>query len=420
MAIAAEAGQATDATLGGTDVDTYSYTIKRDRMATTVTVADTALAGMDDPKFTQRMDLGGGTTMHVRAMEADDDGNVVDEVVMVTTDIQAPRGRPFASFENAAGETPQALDVRKDGVASSATNPNDSLNVNTTARSLLMSAMMFSSGSGGGTVNFDGDDADTADMDEADEVMGYYNGAPGTFRCNDAGGCTVTLVDSKVTGSSNDWIFTPAAGATSDQPDYDYLSYGFWLKRTTDSDGVLTYNEVETFATSSVAATGSVASVTGSATYSGGATGVFVHSVSNPDGTEASATSGHFRADAELTATFGQTVDNPATTNVDEAGRIAPNMLNTLTGTINNFQLAGHDEGPGWSVALQGDIDTNDGTAAGTAEGGMGNGVFGATFHGPNEDADNDPIQPSSVVGEFNAGFSNGSVAGAFGARKNP
>ena len=99
-------------------------------------------------------------------------------------------------------------------------------------------------------------------------------------------------------------------------------------------------------------------------------------------------------------------------------GTIAPNMLNTLTGTINDFQLAGHDEGPGWSVALQGAIDTGDGTASGDAEGGMGDGSFEATFHGPNTDADNDPIQPSSVVGEFNAGFSNGSVAGAFGARK--
>ena len=28
----------------------------------------------------------------------------------------------------------------------------------------------------------------------------------------------------------------------------DYLHYGFWLKRTTDADGMDTYNEVETFA----------------------------------------------------------------------------------------------------------------------------------------------------------------------------
>ena len=48
------------------------------------------------------------------------------------------------------------------------------------------------------------------------------------------------------------WIFTPDEGATSDVPDADYLHYGFWLQRTTDEDGVLTYDEVETFAGSSV------------------------------------------------------------------------------------------------------------------------------------------------------------------------
>ena len=45
------------------------------------------------------------------------------------------------------------------------------------------------------------------------------------------------------------WIFTPDPMATTDQPDYEYLSYGVWLQKTTDGDGVLTYDEVETFAT---------------------------------------------------------------------------------------------------------------------------------------------------------------------------
>ena len=42
-------------------------------------------------------------------------------------------------------------------------------------------------------------------------------------------------------------------GATSDQyRTTDYLHYGVWLKKTTDEDGVVTYNEVETFAGSSL------------------------------------------------------------------------------------------------------------------------------------------------------------------------
>ena len=71
----------------------------------------------------------------------------------------------------------------------------------------------------------------------------------GTYRCNGGTDCTVTL-DAKgaITAIDGSWIFTPAPRVTTDQPDYEYLSYGFWLKKTTDEDGVLTYNEVETFA----------------------------------------------------------------------------------------------------------------------------------------------------------------------------
>ena len=105
------------------------------------------------------------------------------------------------------------------------------------------------------------------------------------------------------------------------------------------------------------------------------------------------------------------------TTTVNEAGTIAPNLLNTLSGTINNFELQ-HGEANDWAVNLQGNIDTGDGTATGTANGGGAAGTYSATFHGPNEDADNNPIQPHSVVGEFNASFGNGTAAGAFGAKK--
>ena len=67
----------------------------------------------------------------------------------------------------------------------------------------------------------------------------------------------------------------------------------------------------------------------------------------------------------------------------------------------------------------------NTGTASGTANGGGAAGAFSATFHGDTAvydhdmDPDTDMINrlPSSVVGEFGANFSNGSVAGGFGAR---
>ena len=43
---------------------------------------------------------------------------------------------------------------------------------------------------------------------------------------------------------------------------------------------------------------------------------------------------------------------------------------------------------------------------------------FSATFHGPATDAYNDAVQPHTVVGEFYASFSHGSVASAVAARK--
>ena len=46
--------------------------------------------------------------------------------------------------------------------------------------------------------------------------------------------------------------FTPDEDVTVEEDDADYLHYGFWLKKTADADGAVTYNEVETFAGSTV------------------------------------------------------------------------------------------------------------------------------------------------------------------------
>ena len=347
-AIKAEADQVVDGGLGGgggptgtTPPTPYGMTIERSHDATTVKITDSTMAGDDDPKFVmQDMDLGEGTTMHVR-----DNGEGVEEVVMVSTDIEAPKATAFAMV------TGQALDHDLDTTEDAdgdGTPDNDftALAVDETSadvRKLVMSSE-FTPGAGSQTVlTFGGDDPADED-DAAAEVEGTYNGAMGTYMC--AGGaadCTVTLdAMGMITAMSDGWIFTPDAGATSDVPDGDYLSYGFWLKKTTE-DGAVTYNEVETFAMSSVAASGSVADVTGKATYSGDALGVYVHQVHNPAGNIDSATSGHFTADVSLTAYFGQV----PVSDTDTTGTIAPNLLNKLSGTINNFMLSGHDTGPG-------------------------------------------------------------------------
>ena len=434
-AIMTEMDQPADASLGGTartDVDgegtgedatddVYSLEISRDRDGTTIKITDAALA---DPEFEQAMDLGGGTTMHRRVMDADSDGNVEDEVVIVTTDIGAPK--PTA-FKMVAG---QALNANAQGAEVTPTNsiaavgfdPGGALTTASNAAVLenIKSNDFIASSGSSATLEFDAavsDVTDTPDVDEtkeAAEVMGYYNGAMGTYTCTGDTNCSVN-VNSKgeLSGMSDGWVFYPAMGATSDVADADYLHYGFWLARTSKDGVVTSYDEVETFAGSSLDASGNVSAVEGTATYSGGATGVYVKNVLTSTGALDYATSGPFTATANLTATFGQ-VENDAS-----EGTIAVSMLNTLTGTIDDYQLAGGEEN-NWMTVLDGDITENAGTAAGTAKGGSPaeDGSFSAIFHGSVTAVETVVPKPSVVVGEFNSFFTDGSVAGGFGARE--
>ena len=156
------------------------------------------------------------------------------------------------------------------------------------------------------------------DVDEtvaAFETDATFDGALGHVEVRGAAtDCSVTLdADGddhrfrRPTGSS-----PPTHMATVDVDDADYLRYGFWLQRTTDKDGATTYNEVQTFAGSSVEAPRPIAwsMSRASATYVGGAAGVYVKNVFNSEGKIDTATSGHFTADAELNATFGQVEDD--------------------------------------------------------------------------------------------------------------
>ena len=406
-AIGVEARQTTDDGAGGSGAtNDHTIAITRDRMATKVAITvDGAVDG--DPEFAQAMDMGDGRTMHVLTNEADDDGNVVEEVVVVSTDIEEPTATAFATVHP----------FNTNPVDSSATPVvNQSLTIATADLSMLATTGISATGAGTITVLAAVDDDPATEADEtvaAFETAATFDDASGTLKCGGAADCTVTLgVDGKLTAVTGGWFFTPEADATVDVADGDYLHYGFWLEKTTDADGVLTYDEVQTFAGSSIAASGDIAAVTGSAKYKGGATGVYVRNTYKPeDGTIATATSGDFTADASLTATFGQVND------ADGDGTIAPNLLNTLTGIINNFNLSGGEENE-WSVALKGDITAADGDASGSANGGGAAGEFSATFHGPVAEVESVIPHPHTVVGEFDANFGNGAVAGAFGARK--
>jgi hypothetical protein len=349
----------------------------------------------------QVMDLGNGRTMHTRTMDADTDGNVVTEVVIVSTDIEAPTATAFADE--------YSLDTNPNMAAVNQSHMVGMDNVGKWSSSEFPSTPET-------TQKFPQDSAATEDENEG-AIDGKFDGADGTFVCVSSGCSLVTDGDGELMTVDGTWRFTPDEKVTVDVPDADYLHYGFWLKRTTDADGATTYNEVETFAGSSIEPSGGVADVDGSATYNGGATGVYVHSEVNSDGSNVGTTAGQFAADATLTAIFGQVPVSEA----DNTGTIAPSLLNTLTGDITNFALE-HNEANTWAVNLKGVIqaeeNTVDGTAAGSASGGGAPGTFTASFHGAVDDDNDFTVQPSSVVGEFGANFSNGAVAGAFGARK--
>ena len=396
-AIEAEAGQAVDAGLGGSAgdgsaVDTYSLTISRGFGGMTVEIADSAMAEDDDPAFAFAANLGRDGRMLVR-----DNGMGVEEVVGVHSDIEALEVKPFA-------------DVHDPDFSTDGTDPE--------VLGRVMSAAFTANTAA--TLRFVHDDPTTQGTDEASELAGTYDGAAGTYRCNGAAECTVEIdANGRITEMSAGWIFSPHPGATVDVRDADYLHYGFWLRKTTDDEGAVIYNEVETFAGSSVPASGDLAAVRGRATYEGGAAGVYIiRTRYDPNtGELVNANSGHFAADARLTATFGQTV----------AEDIAPNRLYTLVGTIANFVLSGKEDND-WSVTLAGTIDSGAGTASGTAGGGVTgqDNSFSAVFHGPAAPVDHDgdantpavAPRPHTAVGEFNASFRNGSVAGAFGVRR--
>ncbi len=298
-----------DNDIGGTaNAANYSMTIERPRVGSTVIkIADTdnpADADPPSPQFTQAMVLGEGRTMHTRVMEADDDGDVVEEVVIVRTDIQAAKATLFAKV---AG---QALDARDLDIEVNADRKGSAIDDYTaltvklggspdeTAAVLkLVKSPKFTAGTVA-TLEFPYKQADTNVNDNVDDSVaafegpGTYNGSDGTYRCDGAAACTVMLnAKGMITTMSGVWIFTPAPGVTSDVPDADFMHYGAWLQKTTDEDSVVEYDEVETFAESSIDKTDSVDAVIGSATYEGGATGVYVHAVTNSDGTRASATS---------------------------------------------------------------------------------------------------------------------------------
>ncbi len=370
-------------------------------------------AATDAPAFMRAGSLpaieGWDGSMHT--LGPNDDGET--EIVGVYTDIAAPKPTEFAMVY------PLDANTNTDNDSPAITFEALSISGGETGNAGMLASPSFSA-SGAAVLTFPAivdDNAATTDVDEsapAFEEMGTFDGAPGTIKCNGASGesCTVTLdADGKITTVGGSWIFTPAAGAVVDVPDASYLYYGFWVKKT-EKDGATTYNAVQTF-TGEVGInpfpSGDMLNVFGTASYEGGAAGVYVKKTFTADGEIVTATSGTFTANVDLMVYFG-------------GDDVAVNKQYSIEGGVSDFALSGGEENA-WSVNLKADFEGTVRTFSGAANGGGDEAAWNGAFFGdaedtPDEDDGAAKLAPASVTGEFNANFSNGHVAGAFGAHR--
>ncbi len=277
------------------------------------------------------------------------------------------------------------------------------------------------------------DDADTTDMNEA-SFDGTFRGVAGGFSCevgSNAGDvCRATRdEDGKVSFTGGAWTFTPTepegeakvmvAGVI---PDPDYLTFGFWLRETTDKDGMVSAMIETLYGTEATYTTATADGLTGEdlegeATYSGSATGKFIRKEFTSGGDETVVAGGQFTATADLTAYFG------------EPTSVAMDNHNMIDGSITDFKDGyGNDIDDTWTLTLNAtsfaDSDADNNVFSGGTEGdkGAGAGFWEGIFAGaetmpdPDDNTATVPVRPSGVVGEFNGHFNNGHVVGAFGA----
>ena len=256
------------------------------------------------------------------------------------------------------------------------------------------------------------DDPDTDATETETEYMGMFSGVPGIYTC--AGTCSV---ESDAMGNldmlNGTWTFEPAELADGADPhmvagvipDPDYLTFGHWRRDTVDDDG--TTSGISAFAMGNTVH--NAQNVEGSAKYAGPASGMYMKKTFDADGAPTPVASGQFTADAELTAYFGQTTG-------ENAGAIAPNLTESISGSVSNFEdSAGDTIDAAWKVEfMKADIESG-GDFTGTT---TGMGAYNGQFYGNSEVDDGVTPMPSSAAGTFDGHFANGHVLGAFAARK--
>ena len=334
----------------------------------------------------------------------DDDG--VEEVVTVYTDIANAGDEPFNTYY---------ADSDKLGVTGNLSG--GVLNINEEQAKEAGEAGLLSSPhfarSGNQIITYPADDPDTDDVDESDARMfaGMFHGIPGEYTC--AGNtCTSTAdKDGNLLTLVGEWSFDPDTAPEGKPhmvfgvtPDPDHIHFGYWLQTTPGEDEEPTTYAFNTFVGGAdTFEAGSFGNLEGQAEYEGNAAGIYVRKTLKSTGEVASAVTGEFQADADLTAYFG-------------GADVRASNHYRIEGTVTNF-MDGGTELAGWSVKLEKHDFTNNPTdsafAGGTTVGseGVDKGAWSGTFFGPEADG----AMPSAVAGEFNAHFTNGHVAGAYG-----
>ena len=254
-------------------------------------------------------------------------------------------------------------------------------------------------------------------------LEGKFDGADGEYWCNTGSGCVVeTDADGNLNVVTGDMYFTPAAGATVDVPDPDYLYFGYWLRESEDSNGDPAFEIAGVYGGELLSLHADVMGLKGRAEYKGAATGLYVRRWTDANNDVLRRRAGQFTADVALLANFG-------------GGDIAPNDQFMIGGAISNFMDGERPIDSSWNLQLETAnisytnvtetlfagstqvVDEN-GMATGSAGGWNGQFFGEVTVDDPGTPDVDESVYPSGVAGGFQGDFPNGDVIGAFGAER--
>ena len=417
-ALTASPGTTFDANLTGSLIDGGRVSIAGYEQATSDTAP--AMAGWAGSVYEDVTRDAGGRTV------------IETDTVVVYTDKAASKSARYTTYygRNATGEPDTGASAGfswRPWVGVSAVSDDTNGILDLTEGSTIEAAdvdRLFAAGnfgSGQEKLPQKGDNRTYADEDDATpdtrvEFTGSFHGVAGTFRCAGTT-CTAAMTNDgalTLAGTGAAWSFVPSATNVSvagAQEDADYLDFGYWVEWDAEGGGgdAQAYT-VEAFFKGKDPHD-AVGSVEGSASYSGKAAGLYARQVY--DGNRLlDDRSGRFTADVALRAYFG-------------GDDIAASNQNSIGGTISSFMDGGRPIDSGWSVTLNriggasgsGSFSGGEFTE-GTTTGGGAAGTWSGAFFGDDTAVDGVTPQPGSVAGKFTAGFHNGDVVGAFGARK--